>query len=47
MNTWIVFGILDIDCGTEPYSSNAVCDLVWYAATAVRDHLAAEKKEAN
>ena len=31
------------------YSSNAVCDLVWYAATAVRDHLAApaEKKEAN
>ena len=31
------------------YSSNAVCDLVWYAATAVRDYLAAsaEKKEAN
>ena len=31
------------------YSSNAVCDLVWYAATAVRDHLAssAEEKEAN
>ena len=29
------------------YSSNAVCDLVWYAATAVRAHLAAaEKKEA-
>ena len=31
------------------YSSNAVCDLVWYAATAVRAHLeaAAEKKEEN
>ena len=31
------------------YSSNAVCDLVWYAATAVREHLAAsaEKKEEN
>ena len=30
------------------YSSNAVCDLVWYAATAVRDYLAAaEKKEEN
>ena len=30
------------------YSSNAICDLVWYAATAVRAHLAAaEKKEAN
>ena len=30
------------------YSSNAVCNLVWYAATAVRDYLAAaEKKEAN
>ena len=31
------------------YSSNAVCDLVWYAANAVRDHLAApaEKKEEN
>ena len=29
------------------YSSNAVCDLVWYASTAVRDYLAAsaEKKE--
>ena len=31
------------------YSSNAVCDLVWDAATAVRDYLAAsaEKKEEN
>ena len=34
------------------YSSNAVCDLVWYAATAVRDYLAApaaqpENKEEN
>ena len=31
------------------YSSNAVCDLVWAAATAVRDYLAApaEKKEEN
>ena len=31
------------------YSSNAVCDLVWYASTAVRDYLASqsESKEAN
>jgi electron transport complex protein RnfG len=30
------------------YSSNAVCDLVWYAAAAVRDYLAAPaEKEAN